>query len=321
MTWGGHGFLCGGKWLLYGLFSHGFGESTANMASMPLRSTRIFLRTFFANASPRTKVTKNCSDYAKVLYGYTPALNLDFVEYGSGRNDGSQQGNEGAFTLSELLVVIAIIAIFAALLVPAMKQALEQGRIAACKNNLHQCGVGAFLYASDHDSLLPPMQLPSKPLNRLPNGVLQAYEWKNPQSWKNPGHLYNGGYIEVGPTFDCPSNEHSPFTPNPYQPFLTGTDIKPGYMWNTWVNPAIRMRIYQRQEDLLPGKVLGTEILLWSQWVSHLKLAPAWNKLFGDSSVRVAISPQALTIITFVGDLCCGNFVASNDALMLLEQN
>ena len=62
----------------------------------------------------------------------------------------------GAFTLIELLVVIAIIAILAALLVPALKEAMEQGRRAHCASNLHQMGVGLHGYAADHDGRLPP---------------------------------------------------------------------------------------------------------------------------------------------------------------------
>lgn len=239
----------------------------------------------------------------------------------SGRQDESQQNYEDAFTLIELLVVIAIIAILAALLVPAMRDALEQGRIAACKSNLHQCGVGAYLYAGDRDGLLPPMQLPSNPPNRIPNGIIQTYEFKNPQGWQNLGHLYNGEYIEAGQTFYCPSNEHLPFTLKRYEPFPADTDVKAGYLWNFRVDPTTRMRTFQRQEDLLPGKILGTDILVLPEWVAHLKLAPGWNSLFGDGSVRFAISDEVLTIITTIGDFCCGNFVANNDALRLLEEN
>ena len=58
------------------------------------------------------------------------------------------------FTLIELLVVIAIIAVLAALLVPAMKEAMERARTLHCLNNLRQLGVAAHLYAQDHEDII-----------------------------------------------------------------------------------------------------------------------------------------------------------------------
>lgn len=59
------------------------------------------------------------------------------------------------FALIELLVVIAILAILAALLTPALKNAREAAKSAGCMNNLKQLGVGLMLYAENNGGYLP----------------------------------------------------------------------------------------------------------------------------------------------------------------------
>lgn len=61
----------------------------------------------------------------------------------------------GAFTLVELLVVVAIISVLAALLIPSLASAIEQGRRVVCANNQKQLYLGVVSYAGEFDDCLP----------------------------------------------------------------------------------------------------------------------------------------------------------------------
>lgn len=59
------------------------------------------------------------------------------------------------FTLVELLVVIAIISVLAALLLPALENAMEMGRKVSCSNNIKQMMMFGQVYEADYDCVLP----------------------------------------------------------------------------------------------------------------------------------------------------------------------
>ncbi len=92
------------------------------------------------------------------------------------RPDG---GRSAAFTLIELLVVVAIIAVLAALLLPALQQAKENGRRTKCLNNLRQVGVATAMFNDDNDGLFPAYAAytdqylyPYLNITSLPNGSM-----------------------------------------------------------------------------------------------------------------------------------------------------
>jgi prepilin-type N-terminal cleavage/methylation domain-containing protein/prepilin-type processing-associated H-X9-DG protein len=62
--------------------------------------------------------------------------------------------SSASFTLIELLVVVAVIALLAALLLPALQNAREQGKRAACMSNQRQVGMALLVMGDDTDGWL-----------------------------------------------------------------------------------------------------------------------------------------------------------------------
>ena len=60
-----------------------------------------------------------------------------------------------SLTLIEMLVVIAIIGILAAMLMPALQRAREEGRKKSCVNNLKRIGTAMYMYSGSNNEFHP----------------------------------------------------------------------------------------------------------------------------------------------------------------------
>jgi prepilin-type processing-associated H-X9-DG protein len=111
-----------------------------------------------------------------------------------------------------LLVVIAIIAVLAALLVPAMKNALVAARTLACTSNLRQIQLAAVLYLRDHGVFPPHYDYRDRNNDGIADGPTWQYDGLRREIHYTPFFAgpYLGENILTGPSrgkgsvYDCP---------------------------------------------------------------------------------------------------------------------
>jgi prepilin-type N-terminal cleavage/methylation domain-containing protein/prepilin-type processing-associated H-X9-DG protein len=148
-----------------------------------------------------------------------------------------------AFTLIELLLVIAIIAIFAALLLPALAKARQQAQAAQCLGNEKQLTQAWIMYFGDNQNVIvpngnrdvqtapvtDPVYLSGQPWAQWCPGLMNTDEATNPV-WIELGLLYP--YVNNVAVYHCPSDASQWPSGGPApQPRLRS------YAMNAWLNP------------------------------------------------------------------------------------
>ncbi len=138
----------------------------------------------------------------------------------------SRASHRKAFTLIELLVVIAIIAILAAMLLPALQHAKEQGQGVQCLSNMRQMAIGWRSYALDNREylVLASADNASDPLNKIAWTTNEedyspsAYNWDPVSSGLMNGPYYP--YVNSLGVYKCPADTSAVNTPQGQKPRL-----------------------------------------------------------------------------------------------------
>ena len=186
-----------------------------------------------------------------------------------------------AFTLIELLVVVAVIALLAALLLPALKNARKSGKRAVCISNLRQIGLAIFMYVDENNGWMPTdshVNAGSFHYGGMPGAFSYSTRFLNRhvgstnQVWRCP---MDNGYDPFGVPWD--QSMYQGYG-NSYL-YLHGLVVNPGYSDPVWGNDLLRKghklaEWIQTSEAFMTGDGSAGAYLNWvgvtpDEWLWH----------------------------------------------------